>query len=80
MDSQIHSYEKLEGDALHLTLQERSRLAIRLIESLDDGDDLSEERVDEVRCRAKKIDDGTATLVSDDDVMTRVRNRLSDVR
>ena len=80
MAATAQSYEVLEGAALHLTLQERSRLASRLLESLDDGDDLSDEWLSEVRQRAKSIDDGTAKLIPHDEVMTSVRKRISQVR
>ena len=72
-----HSYEELEGEALHLTLQERSRLASRLLESLDDGDDLSDEWLSEIRQRVKSLDDGSAKLIPHSEVMTRVRKRIS---
>ena len=79
-----HSYEELEGEALHLTLQERSRLASRLLESLDDGDDLSDDLSDEwlseIRQRVKSLDDGSAKLIPHSEVMTRVRKRISEGR
>ncbi|MEJ6579060.1 MAG: addiction module protein [Akkermansiaceae bacterium] len=75
-----HSYEELEGEALHLTLQERSRLASRLLESLDDGDDLSDEWLSEIRQRVKSLDDGSAKLIPHSEVMTRVRKRISEGR
>ncbi|MEJ6642784.1 MAG: addiction module protein [Akkermansiaceae bacterium] len=75
-----HSYEEPEGEALHLTLQERSRLASRLLESLDDGDDLSDEWLSEIRQRVKSLDDGSAKLIPHSEVMTRVRKRISEGR
>lgn len=75
-----HSYQELEGEALHLPLQERSRLASRLLASLDDGDDLSEEWLLEVRQRAESIDHGTAKLIPHEEVMASVRKRISQVR
>ena len=75
-----HSYEELEGEALQLSLPERSRLASRLLESLDDGDDVSDEWLGEVRQRVKSIDDGTAKLIPHAEVMTSVRKGISQVR
>lgn len=75
-----HSYEELEGETLPLSLQERSRLASRLLESLDDGDDVSIEWLGEIRQRVTSIDDGTAKLISHSEVMTSVRERISQVR
>ena len=80
MAGTAHSYEELEGEALHLSLPERSRLATRLLESLDDGDDVSDEWLGEVRQRVKSIDDGTAKLIPHAEVMTSVRKRISQVR
>lgn len=80
MAATVHSYEELEGEVLHLPLQDRSRLASRLLESLDDGDDVSDEWLEEVQGRAKSIDDGTAKLIPHDEVISSVRARLSQVR
>lgn len=74
------SYEKVKEDALHLPIEDRSRLAARLLESLDDEDDISPEWKDEIRRRVQEIDNGTARLVPHDEVMANVRERLAKSR
>ncbi len=75
-----HSYDKLEDEVLHLPLQDRSRLANRLLESLDDGEDVSDEWLEELRHRTASIDDGTARLIPHGEVMANVRNLIGQVR
>jgi len=70
------SYEKVKDDALHLPIEDRSRLASRLLESLDDDDDISPEWKDEIRRRVQEMKDGTAILVPHDEVMANVMARL----
>jgi len=71
------TYEDIENEVLHLTLSDRSRLASRLLESLDDGEDVSEAWLTEIRRRSQSIDDGTATLVSHEEVMANARDRIA---
>lgn len=73
-------YERIEDDALRLPHEERSKLIGRLIESLDDDDDLSAEWADEIRRRVREIDEGEAKLVPHDEVMSEVRTRLAGER
>jgi putative addiction module component (TIGR02574 family) len=70
------SYEKVKEDALHLPHEDRSRLASRLLESLDDEDDISPEWKDEIRRRVQEMKDGTAIMVPHEEVMANVRARL----
>ena len=71
------SYEKVKDDALHLPLEDRSRLASRLLESLDDDDDVSPEWLEEIRRRVKEMTDGTAIMIPHDEVMANVRASLA---
>ncbi len=71
------SYEKVKDDALHLPIEDRSRLASRLLESLDDDDDVSPEWLEEIRRRVKEMKDGTAIMIPHDEVMTNVRASLA---
>ena len=71
------SYEKVKDDALHLPIEDRSRLASRLLESLDDDDDISPEWKDEIRRRVREMKSGTAVMVPHDEVMANVRANLS---
>lgn len=72
----VQTYQDLENEVLHLPLPDRSRLASRLLESLDDGEDVSEEWLSEIRRRSQSIDDGTAVLVPHDKVMANARDRI----
>ncbi len=74
------SYEQVKDEALQLPLEDRSRLASRLLESLDDEDDVSPEWKDEIRRRVKEVKDGTAKMVPHDEVMANVRARLAKNR
>lgn len=73
-------YEKVKDDALHLPLEDRSRLASRLLESLDDEDDVSPEWKDEIDRRLQEIDEGTAVMVPHEEVMANVRASLAKNR
>ena len=79
MDTLVQNYADLEKEVLHLPLPERSRLANRLLESLDDAEDMSEEWLLEIRHRSRSIDDGTAILVPHDQVMENARDRISNL-
>jgi len=70
--------QTIETQALHLPVEERAKLAQRLLESLDD---LSEEEAEklwlqEARRRAREIDEGKVKLVSAEVVERRIRARL----
>ncbi len=80
MSESAVAYEKIKDDALHLPLEDRSRLASRLLESLDDGDEISSEWLDEIRRRVEEIKNGTAKMVSHEEVMSNVRERLARSR
>ncbi|MBB5031077.1 addiction module protein [Prosthecobacter vanneervenii] len=65
--------------ALQLPAGERSRIAARLIESVDDADDveMSPAWSAEIENRMESIRQGTATLVAHDEVMAGVRRKLA---
>lgn len=70
--------QTIETQALHLPIEERAKLAQRLLESLDD---LSEEEAEklwlqEARRRAREIDEGKVKLVPAEVVERRIRARL----
>lgn len=74
------SYEQVKDGALQLPLEDRSRLAPRLLESLDDDDDVSPEWKDEIDRRLQEIDDGTAKMIPHAEVMANVRAGLAKNR
>jgi putative addiction module component (TIGR02574 family) len=74
------SYEQVKEIALHLPVEDRSRLASRLLESLDDDDDVSPEWLEEIRRRVKEMKDGTAKMIPHDEVMSNVMARLARSR
>ena len=74
------SYEKVKDDALHLPLEDRSRLASRLLESLDDDGDVSPEWKNEIDRRLKEIDEGKAVMVPHAEVMASARARIAKSR
>ncbi|RYD25721.1 MAG: addiction module antitoxin RelB [Verrucomicrobiaceae bacterium] len=78
----ITSYARLEDEVLHLPLEDRSRLASRLLESLDedDGFELGPEWSAEIQRRVDGIDGGTARMIPGGEVSSNVRARLEEVR
>ena len=76
------TYAHLEEEVLHLPLEDRSRLANRLLESLDedDGFKLSPEWNEELQLRVKGIDEGTARMIPGEEVAADVRARLEEIR
>lgn len=68
----------IEKEALHLPVDDRAKLAQRLLESLDE---LSEEEAEklwlvEAERRAREIDEGKVRLVSAETLERRVQARL----
>jgi putative addiction module component (TIGR02574 family) len=70
------SYDEVKDIAMHLPLEYRSRLAARLIESLDEKDEVSAEWLGELRRRTKRIDDGTANMIPNEEVWKQVNERF----
>ena len=74
------SYQCLEDEALHLPRVDRSRLANRLLESLDEDEpELSPEWRQELQRRVANIDAGMATLTPADDLWKEVSQRFGTV-
>ena len=69
---------QIEQDALHLPQEDRARLALRLLESLDDEFTADADKLwaDEVSRRAREIDEQKVDLVSAETLEERVNTRL----
>jgi len=65
--------------ALQLPVGERSRIAARLIESVDEADDVEVSPAwrAEIESRMESIRAGTAKLIPNDEVMAGVRRKLA---
>jgi putative addiction module component (TIGR02574 family) len=77
------TYNSVLQDALLLPVAKRSRIATRLIESVDDIDhdgDLSPAWQAEINRRMESIRQETAQLVPHDEVMAGVRHKLAEQR
>lgn len=75
------TYETVLNDALHLPLEERLRIATRLIESMDDdGLELSPAWQAEIERRIESIKNGTAKLIDHDEAMAGARQKLARQR
>jgi putative addiction module component (TIGR02574 family) len=72
------AYEHLEVGALHLPREDRTKLASRLLKSLDEDDDfqLSPEWAEELDRRSKAIDDGTEEMMSSEDFWKEINHRF----
>lgn len=67
--------DKLIADVLTLPREARALLAERLLESLDFEEDfeVSEAWREEIAQRCRELDDGSATIVSEDEAFSRAR-------
>lgn len=75
------TFDSVLNDALHLPLEERSRIAARLIESMDDdGLELSAPWEAEIERRIQSIKNGTARLIDHDEAIAGVRQKLARQR
>ena len=74
--------EMVLQDALSLPLEDRSSIAARLIDSVDEGEDIKPSPAwrAEIDRRIESIRDGSAKLISHDEVMEGVRRRLAEQR
>lgn len=65
--------------ALQLPVEDRSRIASRLIESVDEADDVEVSPAwrAEIEKRMESIRQGTAKLIPHDEVMAEVRRKLA---
>jgi putative addiction module component (TIGR02574 family) len=68
----------IEEQAARLSRQERARLALRLIESLDEGqdEDVEELWLDEAERRLRKYEAGGTTSVDAEDAISDIERRL----
>ena len=80
MATAVQFYEKVEDEALHLPREDRSKLASRLLESLDEDVELTPEWKAELDRRIQSIEDGTAKLIPHEEVMANVRARLGEAK
>jgi putative addiction module component (TIGR02574 family) len=71
--------DRLLQDVLRLPVEDRSRIATRIIESVEDDEDfeLSHAWQAEINRRVESIKDGSAQLVDHDQVMDSVRQKLA---
>jgi len=73
----IQSYQSLEEEVLHLPRVDRSKLASRLLESLDEDEhELSPEWREELRRRVSDIDAGNAKLIPAEALWKEVNQRF----
>lgn len=73
------SFNSVLEYALQLPVEDRSRIASRLIESVDEADDVevSPAWKAEIESRMESIRQGTAKLIPHDEVMVGVRRKLA---
>lgn len=78
MATAVSKYEEIEDAVLHLSQSERSRLTMRLLESLDeDGDiEISPEWREELNRRVRDIDEGRTKPIDKDEVWRLVNERF----
>jgi putative addiction module component (TIGR02574 family) len=76
------TFNSVLEQALQLPAGDRSRIASRLIESVDDADDveMSPAWRAEIDSRMESIRSGTAKLIPHDEVMAGVRRKLAGQR
>ena len=80
MATPVETYEEIEKTVLHLPHPDRSKLVTKLLESLDEGVELSDEWRDELEHRVNEIDEGKATLISHEDVMASARAKVEEIQ
>jgi putative addiction module component (TIGR02574 family) len=79
------SLDALLQEAMRLPLDDRATLIGRLLETLDDGDQLTGEAWEaawsqEIERRVRDIESGAVELVDADDALARVRARIASRR
>ena len=71
------SYEQLENGVLNLPREDRSKLASRLLVSLEDDDFvLSPEWDAELDRRMREMDEGTAEMISSEELWGKINRRF----
>ena len=77
MAATVQSYDRLEEEVLHLPREDRSKLANRILESLDDDHfDPGPEWREELQRRVSDIDSGKAVLIPAEKVWDDVNQRF----
>lgn len=74
------AYDTFLTAALEMPPEQRSNLASRLLESLEEGPALSEAWQQAITRRAEQIDQGTVPLLEHDTVMQQACQVLADTR
>ena len=83
MSTAALSYDHLLESSMNLPLQDRSRLATRLIESLDDADDdieISDEWRKELDRRVEAVRNGSMRTIPHEEVMSEMRTLLASIK
>lgn len=70
------SMEQLEHEAMKLPPEERERLAMKLLSSIDRGLDFEAEWAEEIDRRIQGLEDGSAKSIPGDDVFREALDRL----
>lgn len=70
-------FETFLAEAIRLPRSQRSQLAERLIASLDEDFEVSSAWREEVRSRARELDDGTVQAIPHEEVMRRARELVA---
>jgi putative addiction module component (TIGR02574 family) len=73
---EIMSVEELETEALKLPADERERLAIRLLSSVESRLRFEAEWIEEVERRARELDEGAVETIPADQVIRDALDRL----
>lgn len=77
MATTIPTYEEIENTVLDLPLTDRSRLATRILESLDEDDpEISDEWREELQRRVRDIDEGRAKMIPSEEVWRGINERF----
>lgn len=74
------TFDHFLASALELPQEQRTSLATRLLESLDEGVPVSDAWRETIRRRAAEIDDGSVQLLDHETVMQQARQSLASVR
>jgi putative addiction module component (TIGR02574 family) len=70
------SFEELLAEALKLTPEERERLAMTLLSSMESRLEFEAEWIEEIERRAREIDEGLVETIPGDEVIREALDRL----
>ena len=73
-------FDALMQNALSLSLEERSRMATRLIDSLDEDIEISTGWLQELQGRVEAVRQGALRTIPHEEVMREARSLLTDIR